>query len=70
MSRVTEIPGWYWILGIKRSGTAGVGLVYRNSELKSGQGHTPFAICHQAIGDRSFQDGKESWVYNSVNSSC
>ena len=26
VSRVTEIPGWYWILG--------------NSELKSGQGHT------------------------------
>ena len=26
--------------------------------------------CRQAIGDRSFQDGKESWGYNSVNSSC
>ena len=28
MSRVTGIPGWYWILGIKCSDTKGVGLVY------------------------------------------
>ena len=28
MSRVTAIPGWYWILGIKCSGSTGVGLVY------------------------------------------
>ena len=28
VSRVTGIPGWYWILGIKCSGTADVGLVY------------------------------------------
>ena len=67
MSRVTGIPGWYWILGIKCSDTTGVGLVYWNSELKSGQGHTPIL---KTIGDRSFQDRKESCVYNSVNSSC
>ena len=41
VSRVTGIPGWYWILGIKCSDTTGVGLVYWNSELKFGQGHTP-----------------------------
>ena len=28
VSRVTGIPGWYWILGIKCSDTTGVGLVY------------------------------------------
>ena len=28
VSRVTGIPGWYWILGIKCSDTMGVGLVY------------------------------------------
>ena len=28
MSRVTGIPGWYWILGIKCSDSTGVGLVY------------------------------------------
>ena len=28
VSRVTRIPGWYWILGIKCSDTMGVGLVY------------------------------------------
>ena len=28
LDRVTGIPGWYWILGIKRSDTTGVGLVY------------------------------------------
>ena len=28
VSRVTGIPGWYWILGIKYSDTTGVGLVY------------------------------------------
>ena len=33
VSRVTGIPGWYWILGIKCSDTTGVGLVYWNSEL-------------------------------------
>ena len=27
VSRVTGIPGWYWILGIKFSDTTGVGLV-------------------------------------------
>ena len=27
VSRVTGIPGWYWILGIKCSDTTGVGLV-------------------------------------------
>ena len=26
VSRVTGIPGWYWILGIKCSDTTGVGL--------------------------------------------
>ena len=41
VSRVTGIPGWYWILGIKCSDTTGVGLVYWNSALKSGQGHGP-----------------------------
>ena len=28
VSRVTGIPGWYWILGIKCSDTTGVRLVY------------------------------------------
>ena len=28
VSRVTGIPEWYWILGIKCSDTTGVGLVY------------------------------------------
>ena len=28
VSRVTGIPGWYWILEIKCSDTTGVGLVY------------------------------------------
>ena len=28
VSRVTGIPGWYWILGIRCSDTTGVGLVY------------------------------------------
>ena len=28
VSRVTGIPGWYWIFGIKCSDTTGVGLVY------------------------------------------
>ena len=28
VSRVTGIPGWYWILGINCSDTMGVGLVY------------------------------------------
>ena len=28
VSRVTGIPGWYWILGIKCSDTTGVELVY------------------------------------------
>ena len=28
VSRVTGIPGWYWILGIKCSDATGVGLVY------------------------------------------
>ena len=28
VSRVTGIPGWYWILGIKCNDTTGVGLVY------------------------------------------
>ena len=41
VSRVTGIPGWYWILGIKCSDTTGVRLVYWNSALKSGQGHGP-----------------------------
>ena len=43
MSKVTGIPGWYWILGIKYSDTTGVGLVYSNSELKSDQRHTPIS---------------------------
>ena len=28
LSRVTGIPGWYWILEIKCNDTTGVGLVY------------------------------------------
>ena len=28
VSRVTGIPGWYWILEISCSDTTGVGLVY------------------------------------------
>ena len=28
VSRVTGIPGWYWILGIKCTDTTDVGLVY------------------------------------------
>ena len=28
VSRVTGIPGWYWILGIKCCDTTGVGLLY------------------------------------------
>ena len=48
------MPGCYWILGIKCGDTTGVGLVYWNSELKSGQGHTPISkkvvIRRQAIG--------------------
>ena len=28
VSRVTGIPGWYWILGMKCSDTTGVGLGY------------------------------------------
>ena len=53
VSRVTGIPRWYWILGIKCSDTTGVGLVYWNSELKSGQGHTPISnigmLCMQEL---------------------
>ena len=52
MSRVTGIPGWYWILGIKCSDTAGVGLVYRNNELKSGQGLTPISKHRHAMHAR------------------
>ena len=33
VSRVTGIPGWYWILGIKCSDTTGVGLVYYSIHL-------------------------------------
>ena len=43
VSRVTGIPGWYRILEIKCSDTMGVVLVYWNSELKSGKGHTPIS---------------------------
>ena len=48
VSKVTGIPGWYWILGIKRNDTGGFGLVNWNSELKSGLGQTPFfkKDCH------------------------
>ena len=28
VSRITGIPGWYWILGTKCSDTTGVGIVY------------------------------------------
>ena len=52
VSRVTGIPGWYWILGIKCSDTIGVGLVYWNSELKSGQGHTPISKHRHAMHPR------------------
>ena len=34
VSRVTGIPGWYWILGIKCSDTTGVGLIVRSSLAK------------------------------------
>ena len=30
VSRVTGIPGWYWILGIKCSETTGVGPISKN----------------------------------------
>ena len=49
VSRVTGIPGWYWILGIKCSDTTGVGLVYWNGELKSGQRHTPISKHRHAM---------------------
>ena len=52
VSRVTGIPGWYWILGIKCSDTTGVGLVYWNSALKSGQGHTPISKHRHAMRAR------------------
>ena len=52
VSRVTGIPRWYWILGIKCSDTTGVGLVYWNSALKSGQGHTPISKHRHAMRAR------------------
>ena len=52
MSRVTGIPGWYWILEIKCSDTTGGGVVYRNSKLKSGQGHTPISKHRHAMNAR------------------
>ena len=52
VSRITGIPGWYWILGIKCSDTTGVGLVYWNRELKSGQGHTPISKHRHAMHAR------------------
>ena len=52
VSMVTGIPGWWWILGIKCSNTTGVGLVYWNSALKSGQGHTPISKNRHAMHAR------------------
>ena len=52
VSRVTEIPGWYWILGIKCSDTTGVRLVYWYSELKPGQGYTPVSKHRHAMHAR------------------
>ena len=52
VSGVTGIPGWYWIRGIKCSDTTRVGLVYWNSELKSGQGHTPVSKHRHAMHAR------------------
>ena len=57
VSRVTGIPGWYWILESKCSYTTSVRLVYWNSELKSDQGHTLISKHRHAMQARVIFSG-------------